>query len=45
MFPQENKTVKRSPIMWVPITIIAAGIIATIFMILLDRKSPMKLKR
>ena len=45
MFPQENKTVKRGPIPRIPIMIIAAGIIATIFMILLDRKSPMKLKR
>jgi hypothetical protein len=45
MFPQEKKTMKRSPVAWIPIVIIAVGMIAGVSMILLDRNGPMKLKR
>ena len=42
MFPQEERKMKRSPIAWIPIAILAAGIIVGIFTIIRER--PMKLK-
>jgi len=42
MFPQEKKTMKRSPVAWIPITIIAVSMVAIIVMI--SRNGQMKLK-
>ena len=39
MFPQENKKVKRSPVAFIPMTIIAVGILAVIFYIMFDARN------
>lgn len=43
MFTQDKRKMKRSPVAWIPLAIIAAGIIAGVFMI--GRNGPIKLKK
>jgi hypothetical protein len=43
MFPKEKRKMKRSPVAWIPIMILAISMIAIIFAI--GRNGPIKLKK